>query len=83
VAENILHHYDPAPFREKVRLALGPKRLEWKPVKVGAVPPRPLLDLLTGGCGYRRLPGLQIGADIECDTQIIFQALEPAEGAMP
>jgi hypothetical protein len=29
------------------------------------MPPRPLLDPLTGG--YRRVPVLQVGADIYCD----------------
>ncbi|RFC64185.1 glutathione S-transferase family protein [Fulvimarina endophytica] len=70
----ILHHYDLSPFSEKIRLALGLKRLDWSSVKVEAVPPRPLLDALTGG--YRRLPVLQVGADIYCDTEMILRALE-------
>ncbi|SDD26651.1 glutathione S-transferase family protein [Ruegeria marina] len=70
----ILHHYDLSPFSEKIRLALGYKGLPWKSVKVEAVPPRPLLDALTGG--YRRVPVMQIGADIYCDTEVIFRALE-------
>jgi len=70
----ILHHYDLSPFSEKIRLALGYKGLDWKSVKVEAVPPRPLLNALTGG--YRRVPVLQVGADIYCDTEIIFRALE-------
>jgi glutathione S-transferase len=70
----ILHHYDLSPFSEKIRLALGFKGLDWHSVVVDAVPPRPLLDMLTGG--YRRVPVLQIGADIYCDTATIFQALE-------
>jgi len=70
----ILHHYDLSPFCEKIRLALGLKGLDWHSVTVEAVPPRPALDALTGG--YRRLPVLQIGADIYCDTEVIFRALE-------
>ena len=70
----ILHHYDLSPFSEKIRLALGYKGLDWKSVKVETVPPRPLLNALTGG--YRRVPVLQVGADIYCDTEIIFRALE-------
>lgn len=70
----ILHHYDLSPFSEKIRLALGLKDLGWSSVKVEAVPPRPLLDALTGG--YRRLPVMQVGADIYCDTEVIFRALE-------
>jgi glutathione S-transferase len=74
MTEIILHHYDLSPFSEKIRLALGFKGLAWKSVKVEGVPPRPLLDALTGG--YRRLPVLQMGADIYCDTSVIFRALE-------
>ena len=70
----ILHHYDLSPFSEKIRLALGFKGLNWNSVVVEAVPPRPALDTLTGG--YRRVPVLQVGADIYCDTEVIFRALE-------
>ncbi|TMV04261.1 glutathione S-transferase family protein [Ruegeria sediminis] len=74
MSDVILHHYDLSPFSEKIRLALGYKGLAWRSVKVEAVPPRPQLDALTGG--YRRVPVMQIGADIYCDTQVIFRALE-------
>ncbi|MDU8913308.1 glutathione S-transferase family protein [Aestuariicoccus sp. MJ-SS9] len=74
MSDIILHHYDLSPFSEKIRLALGYKGLDWHSVIVEAVPPRPLLDRLTGG--YRRVPVLQVGADIYCDTEVIFRALE-------
>ncbi len=74
MSDIILHHYDLSPFSEKIRLALGYKGLSWKSVVVEAVPPRPALDALTGG--YRRVPVLQVGADIYCDTEVIFRALE-------
>lgn len=77
MADIILHHYDLSPFSEKIRLALGYKGLAWKSVKVELMPPRPLLDALTGG--YRRIPVLQIGADVYCDTEVIFRALERAK----
>ena len=70
----ILHHYNLSPFSEKIRLALGYKGLDWQSVIVEAVPPRPQLDLLTGG--FRRLPVMQIGADVFCDSEVIFRALE-------
>ena len=70
----ILHHYPLSPFSEKVRLALGLKGLEWHSVDIPPAPPRPLLAPLTGG--YRRVPVLQVGADIYCDTNIILPALE-------
>ncbi len=73
----ILHHYDLSPFFEKIRLALGYKGLAWTSVVVDAVPPRPALDALTGG--YRRVPVLQMGADICCHTEVIFRALERVE----
>ncbi len=70
----ILHHYPLSPFSEKVRTTLGLKRLAWRSVDVAPLPPRPLLGALTGG--YRRIPVLQVGADIHCDTNAILPALE-------
>ncbi len=70
----VLHHYGLSPFAEKVRTALGLKGLAWRSVDVAPMPPRPLLHALTGG--YRRIPVLQVGADIYCDTNVILPALE-------
>lgn len=70
----ILHHYDFSPFSAKVRVALGLKGVAWRSVEVAGVPPRPLLSPLTGG--YRRIPVLQVGADIFCDTNVILPALD-------
>ena len=70
----ILHHYAFSPYAEKVRLALGIKGLDWGSVEAAMMPPRPLLDPLTGG--YRRIPVMQVGADIYCDTHAILPALE-------
>lgn len=72
----ILHHYyeQASPFSERVRLVLGLKGLSWASVLTGYVPPRPHLDILTGG--YRRIPVLQIGADVYCDTRCIVDELE-------
>lgn len=72
--ELVLHHYAFSTFSEKVRLALGLKGLAYRSVEISGVPPRPLLEPLTGG--YRRVPVLQVGADIYCDTNIILPALE-------
>ncbi len=74
MSDIILHHYPFSTFSEKVRIALGMKRLAWKSVEIAGLPPRPLLTPLTGG--YRRAPVLQIGADIFCDTNVILPALE-------
>ena len=70
----ILHHYAFSSFAEKLRVALGLKGLAYRSVDIPGLPPRPLLSPLTGG--YRRVPVLQIGADIWCDTNIILPALE-------
>src|ERR1700741_26900 len=68
--ELILHHYDFSNYSEKVRLALGYKRLAWRSAIVPPVVPKPDLMPLTGG--YRRTPVLQVGADIYCDTRLIL-----------
>ncbi len=70
----ILHHYPQSPVAEKVRKALGVKGLDWRSVEVSRLPPRPDLMPLTGG--YRRVPVMQIGADIYCDSQCILRELE-------
>ena len=74
MADLILHHYEMSPFSEKVRLIFGLKGLPWRSVIAPAVMPKPDLAPLTGG--YRRIPVLQIGADIYCDTNLIAAELE-------
>ena len=66
---NILHHYDESLFSEKVRAMLGYTGMAWQSVDVPPQPPRPSLDPLLDG--YRRIPVMQIGADIFCDTDAI------------
>lgn len=73
-AEIILHHYDTSPFSEKVRVLLGVKGLSWRSVIQPVIMPKPELVPLTGG--YRRIPVLQIGADVYCDTQAILAEIE-------
>lgn len=70
----ILHHHDPSPFAEKIRLVFGIKRLAWSSVQVPMMVPKPDLVALTGG--YRGTPVLQIGADIYCDSRLIMAELE-------
>ena len=72
--EIILHHYDTSPFSEKVRVMLGVKGLSWRSVIQPVIMPKPELVPLTGG--YRRIPVLQVGADIYCDTQVILAEIE-------
>jgi len=70
----ILHHYDFSNFAEKARLMLGFKRLAWLSVEQPPILPKPNLTPLTGG--YRRIPVLQDGADLWCDTRLIARELE-------
>lgn len=74
MAELILHQYDASPFSEKVRRVLAFKGLAWRAVEQPMWNPKPELTPLTGG--YRRIPVLQIGADIYCDTACILRVLE-------
>lgn len=73
-SEIILHHYDTSPFSEKVRLLFGIKGLAWRSVIQPVIMPKPDLIPLTGG--YRRIPVLQIGADVFCDSQVILAEIE-------
>lgn len=70
----LLHHYDASPFSEKVRKVLAHKRIAWRAVEQPNMMPKPDLVVLTGG--YRRIPVLQIGADVYCDTQLIVRVIE-------
>jgi glutathione S-transferase len=77
----ILHHYDTSPFSEKVRLLLGLKGLAWRSVIQPTIMPKPDLVPLTGG--YRRIPVLQIGADVYCDSQVILAEIAARAGGPP
>jgi glutathione S-transferase len=74
MAKIILHQYDTSPFSEKVRICLGIKGLAWSAIDQPVIMPKPDLVPLTGG--YRRIPVLQIGADIYCDSQLIVRELD-------
>jgi glutathione S-transferase len=68
------HHYPNSPFAEKIRAIFGYKNLAWKSVHQPMVMPKPDLTALTGG--YRRIPVLQVGNQIVCDTMLICDVLE-------
>ncbi len=74
MTELLFHHYDASPFSEKIRLCFGHKGLAWRSVIQPQIMPKPHLVPLTGG--YRRIPVLQIGADVYCDSQAIARVLE-------
>lgn len=67
----LLHHYWLSPFSEKMRLLLGHCDIAWGSVEHSMRLPRPELTLLTGG--YRKMPVLQVGADIYCDTSLMTE----------
>jgi glutathione S-transferase len=81
MTELILHHYEMSPYAEKIRLALGLKGLSWRSVITPMVMPKPDHVELTGG--YRRVPVLQIGADVYCDTHLIARVLDRLKPAPP
>ncbi|MEO0962284.1 MAG: glutathione S-transferase family protein [Pseudomonadota bacterium] len=70
----IFHQYDVSPFSEKVRVVFGIKNTEWHAVDQPVIMPKPDLVCLTGG--YRKIPVMQIGADIYCDSQVIIRELD-------
>ena len=72
--EIIFHQYDISPFSEKVRVVFGIKDLAWNACIQPVIMPKPELIPLTGG--YRKIPVMQIGADVYCDTQVILEELE-------
>ena len=74
MADIILHHYPLSFFAEKARRVLAYKKLAWRSVEQPMMAPKPDLTALTGG--YRRIPTLQIGADVYCDTACIVRRLE-------
>ena len=79
--ELILHHYDLSPYAEKIRLCLGRKGVPWRSVQAPMVMPKPDLVELTGG--YRRIPVLQVGADVYCDTHLIARVLDELHPSPP
>jgi glutathione S-transferase len=74
------HHYPSSPFAEKIRAIFGYKGMAWKSVFQPMVMPKPDLQALTGG--YRRIPVLQVGNQIVCDTMLICDVLEHLSPSM-
>ncbi|MEL6302381.1 MAG: glutathione S-transferase family protein [Pseudomonadota bacterium] len=70
----ILHHHDPSPFAEKIRLVFGLKDIHWGSVQIPMIMPKPDLTALTGG--YRKTPVVQCGADVYIDSLLIAQEID-------
>ncbi len=81
MSDIILHHFNTSPYAEKIRLILGYKNIPWKSVLAPNIMPKPLYTALTGG--YRRVPVMQIGADVYCDTALIADEIERRFPARP
>lgn len=63
---------------------MGYKNVSWRSVIVPRIAPKPDLVALTAG--YRKVPVLQIGADVFCDTRLIaheLQRLAPSPSTTP
>ena len=70
----ILHQYEMSPFSEKIRKIFAHKNAKWHAVEQPNIAPKPNLTPLTGG--YRRIPVMQIGAHVYCDTKLIVREIE-------
>jgi glutathione S-transferase len=70
----IFHQYAMSPFSEKIRKIFALKNVSYREVDQPAWMPKPHLTPMTGG--YRRIPVLQIGADIYCDSALIARTIE-------
>ncbi|MFN2375032.1 MAG: glutathione S-transferase family protein [Candidatus Binatia bacterium] len=70
----IFHQYAMSPFSEKIRKVFAAKNLEYREVEQPAWMPKPHLTPMTGG--YRRIPVLQVGADIYCDSALIARTID-------
>lgn len=70
----ILHQYDVSPFVRKVKIILAIKGRAWAACTQPVIAPKPDLVALTGA--YRRIPVMQIGADIFCDSDLIIRTLD-------
>ena len=81
MSDLILHQYTMSPFSIKVIKILAHKGLAWHGVAQPVIAPKPDLTPLTGG--YRRIPVLQIGAHIYCDTTLILRQIEHLHPSPP
>jgi glutathione S-transferase len=74
MSEENCHHSHASPCSETIRLCFGHTGLAWRSVIQPPIMPKPHLVPLTGG--YRKIPVLQRGADVFCDSQLIARDLE-------
>jgi glutathione S-transferase len=70
----LFHEYALSPFSEKLRRVFGYKSIAYASVDQPMWMPKPHLTPMTGG--YRRIPVMQLGADVYCDTTLIARKIE-------
>jgi glutathione S-transferase len=69
----VLHHHDAGIFSQKARTFFGMRSATWRSILEPMISPKPTLARLTGG--YERVPVLQVGADIFCDSKLVLVEL--------
>ncbi|MEH6648060.1 glutathione S-transferase N-terminal domain-containing protein [Sulfitobacter sp.] len=67
-----MHHYEAPPYSKEIRIPMGFKGL---PVSRSALI-APKADLLSLTGDFSRVPVLQIGADIYCESALIAAELD-------
>jgi glutathione S-transferase len=72
--ELVVHHHDAGYYSQKVRSFLGIKGVRWHSVNEPLISPKPEFVRLTGG--YQRVPMLQVGSDLFCDSKLALLELE-------
>lgn len=75
----ILHRSLKSPYSQKAMLMLDYENLEWKSVLSSKGVPRPIQEKLVGEYS-RRIPVLQVGADLYCDTDMIAKKIAELSG---
>lgn len=81
MSDLILHQYALSPFSKKIISIFAFKDLAWHAVEQPVIAPKPDLTPLTGG--YRKIPVLQIGAHIYCDTKLMIREIEARHAEKP
>ncbi|KAF2820091.1 hypothetical protein CC86DRAFT_374788 [Ophiobolus disseminans] len=72
----ILFHYPPSIYSQRVLWYLWLRGISYDECIQPPVMPRP--DLAAIGVGYRKMPILNIGKDVYCDSRLIISKLEEA-----
>lgn len=70
----ILHRSIKSPYSQKAMLMLDYANLDWQSVLSSKGMPRPIQEKLVGEYS-RRIPVLQVGADLYCDTDMISRKI--------